>query len=43
MSRLVALRNAAALLVCVAGLAHVHAEHRDPTLAVIMTNDAVTN
>jgi len=43
MSRLVALCSTAALLVFAVSLAHVQAEHRDLTLAVIMTNDPVSN
>jgi hypothetical protein len=43
MSRLVALCSTAALLVLAASVPHVHAEHRGSTLAVIMTNDPVSN
>ena len=43
MSRLVSFCSAAALLVCAAGVAGVQAGHRAATLAVIMTNDPMTN
>jgi hypothetical protein len=43
MSRLVSFCSAAALLVCAAGVAVVQAGHRAVTLAVIMTNDPMTN
>jgi hypothetical protein len=43
MSRRVNLCSAAALLVCAAGVVSVQAGHRAVTLAVIMTNDPVTN
>jgi hypothetical protein len=43
MSRLVSVCSAAALLVCAAGVAVLQAGHRSATLAVIMTNDPMTN
>jgi len=43
MSRVTSLCSAAALLVCAAGVARVQAGHRAVTLAVIMTNDPMTN
>ena len=43
MSRLVSSGRVAALLVCAAGVASVQAGHRAVTLAVIMTNDPVSN
>ena len=43
MSRLVSSCSAAALLVCAAGVASVQAGHRAVTLAVIMTNDPMSN
>jgi hypothetical protein len=43
MSRLVIVCGAAALLALAASASNVHAEHRGVTLAVIMTNDPVSN
>ena len=43
MSRLVSSCSVAALLVCAAGVASVQAGHRAVTLAVIMTNDPMSN
>jgi len=43
MSRVLGFCSAAALLVCAAGVARVHAGHRGVTLAVIMTNDPTAN
>ena len=43
MSRLVSLCSAAALLVCAVGIASVQARHPAATLAVIMTNDPMSN
>jgi len=43
MSRLVTFCSTAVLLVFAASVSHVHAEHRGRTLAIIMTNDPVSN
>jgi len=43
MSRLVSLCSAAGFLICAAGVASVHADHRAVTLAVTMTNDPMAN
>jgi hypothetical protein len=43
MSRLASVCSAVALFVCVAGVAHIQADHRAVTLAVTMTNDPASN
>ena len=43
MFRLVSFCSAAAILVCAAGVASVQAGHRATALAVVMTNDPMSN